>query len=1130
MTIAQDQQGRDLAVDPSKSVIVEAGAGSGKTANLVVRKLRLLAISENPEEVLSITFTRKATAEMRSRVIGALRTVALGATATNAYEEVLYDSARAALKRDKEMGWNLLDNPSRLRVVTFDSLAHMIVRMSPITSQLGGPVVVEEDPSPLYEKAVDRLFQSLDSQGDDSLSQAVFQFLDLMDNRQVRARSFLTNLLARRDQWLAYVLSARDRGEFYDLINESCTELGLGTIAEISTVIEVAGVGPALAQLWSYATENGVKSKAIAELARYKQFPDTKEVDLVFWRGLVDFMLTSGGTFRKRLTDKEGFPAPSKLKGEEKKEAQAMKDLFSQVVSEIEEINPDACALLNRCGVLPEAIEEGSDALALMDTLVEILPVLAADLQVIFTEHGAADHGHVFQAALQALGDETMPGEASLSLDYQIRHILVDEYQDTSKPQTQMLKRLTAGWEQGDGRTLFLVGDPKQSIYKFRDANVSNFLAARRNGLGDIRLTAAYLTENFRSTEAIIEWNNMVYGPVFPAEENIARSEVTFSPSTVPAGVSGGDGVIVRGFYGDPINNAISEADYIATKLKDIQTKHPEETSAILVRNRSHLREILPALKRHKIAWKASDIDPLSSLGVVSDLLCLTRAIMNPMDKLAWVALLRSPLVGITMLEINSFVGRANHVWSALGNIRQPMVPATKAVLDRFTEVMTEALGRYQRKSLRQVVEGAWVALGGPTLTKDAGELEAVRQTLDLISGLEVGGTIMDTENLNRSAARLYASDAAGADNAVEIMTMHKAKGLQFDSVFLPGLANGTRPDEKSLLYWDEWLNDSGQYRMAMAPMAPPGSKDVPLYDFLRARESDKSRQEMARLMYVATTRPQKRLFLTFGLDVLDSGKIATPGKSSLLGIIWKQIEDQAELSESPVRESVTKAPEMVVTRIEGKNFLKSGKLAAPLAQYRGPEQGFGNENVPELSWDNAVAIAAGTVFHRFLQLLNDKQIREVNPADAAKFKPFWERQLRSHGLPIGKLNQGVSLVEEAFKGLNSEDGRYLLADHDQKEAEKPVTLVVDGEAQDLVIDLTFVDNGVRWIVDTKTSAPAEGEPEHAFIARELQRYEEKMALYGKAVAHLGNEPVRLALYLPRIGRVATYGEHRAAA
>ena len=1130
MTIAQDQLGRDLAVDPRKSVIVEAGAGSGKTANLVVRKLRLLAVSEHPEEVLSITFTRKATSEMRSRVIGALRTVALGATPTNAYEEVLYDSARSALDRDRAMGWNLLDNPSRLRIVTFDSLAHMIVRMSPITSQLGGPVVVEEDPSPLYEKAVDRLFQSLNSERDDNLSQAVFQFLDLMDNRQVRARSFLTNLLARRDQWLAYVLSARDRGEFYELINESCNELGLGTINEISTVIQVAGVGPALAQLWLYATENGVKAESIAALASYKQFPDSNEVDLTFWRGLVDFMLTSGGTFRKRVTENEGFPAPSKLKGEAKATAKDMKDLFAQVVSEIEDINPDACALLSRCGVLPEALEEGSDALALMDTLVEILPVLAADLQVIFTEHGAADHAHVFQAALQALGDETMPGEASLALDYQIRHILVDEYQDTSKPQTQMLKRLTAGWEQNEGRTLFLVGDPKQSIYKFRDANVSNFLAARRNGLGDIRLTPAYLTENFRSTQAIIDWNNAVYGPVFPAEENIARSEVTFSPSTVPAGNTGGDDIVVRGFYGDPINNAMSEADFIATKLKEIHANHPEETAAILVRNRSHLREILPALKRHGVAWKAADIDPLSSLGVVSDLLSLTRAIMNPMDKLAWVALLRSPLAGLTMGEINSFVGRANHVWSAISAPQENMTLATKAVLKRFVSVMTEALSRYQRKSLRQIVEGAWVALGGPTLTKDTGELEAVRQTLDLISGLEVGGTIMDTENLNRSASRLYASDAAGADNAVDIMTMHKAKGLQFDSVFLPGLANGTRPDEKSLLYWDEWLNDSGQYRMAMAPMAPPGSRDVPLYDFLRARESDKSRQEMARLMYVATTRPQKRLFLSFGLDVLESGNVATPGRSSLLGIIWKQIEDQAKLTESPARESVAQAPSMNVTRIEGRDFLHTAKLAGPLAQYRGPDQGFGKDNVPALSWDNAVAAAAGTVFHRFLQLLNDKQIRTVKPEDARKFKPFWERQLRSHGLPISKLNQGVSLIEEAFKGLNSDDGRYLLAGHDQKEAEKPVTLVVEGEVQDLVIDLTFVDNGIRWIVDTKTSAPAEGEPEHAYIERELQRYEEKMALYGQAVTHLGKEPVKLALYLPRIGRLVSYSENRAAA
>ena len=263
MTHASDQNGRELAVDVTRSVIVEAGAGSGKTASLVIRKLGLLALSKHPEEVLSITFTRKATAEMRNRVIQALRAVAVGATPTNAYEEGLFAMARKALARDHEMGWNLLDNPSRLRIVTFDALAHMIVRMSPITSQLGGPVAIQEDAMPLYDRAVDRLFQALDYSPIDGLSDAVFRFLELMDNRQPRARAFLTNLLMRRDQWLGYVLSAQDREGFYQLINESTQDLANGTIRSGLSLIDAAQAGPALAQLWRYATDNGVKSEQV---------------------------------------------------------------------------------------------------------------------------------------------------------------------------------------------------------------------------------------------------------------------------------------------------------------------------------------------------------------------------------------------------------------------------------------------------------------------------------------------------------------------------------------------------------------------------------------------------------------------------------------------------------------------------------------------------------------------------------------------------------------------------------------------------------------------------------------------------------------------------------------------------
>jgi ATP-dependent exoDNAse (exonuclease V) beta subunit len=1129
MTHASDQSARDIAVDVSRSVIVEAGAGSGKTACIIVRKLALLAMCKNPEEVLSITFTRKATAEMRNRVIHALRAVANGAVALNPYEETLFDNARRALDRDREMGWNLLDNPSRLRIVTFDALAHMIVRMSPITSQLGGPVAIQEDSGALYDRAVDRLFQALESSPVEGLSDTIFRFLQLMDNRQPRARSFLTNLLARRDQWLGYILSARGREGFYQLVNESTQDLANGTIRSGIDLIDAAGVGPALAQLWRYAASNGVKSELVQAMSAHSRFPKAHESDLSFWGGMGAFLLTGTGTFRKRLTANEGFPPAAKLNAEQKKEAAAMKALFQEITGELMGISEGAEKTILRCANAPEALPTGSKALELMDTLVDILPVLAADLQVVFAEEGVADHNHVFQAALQALGNDLAPGEASLALDYQISHLLVDEFQDTSKPQTTLLKRLTAGWEQGDGRTLFVVGDPKQSVYKFRDANVSNFLSARKLGIGDISLEPVYLTENFRSHTSVIEWNNRVYGPAFPSEENIARSEVTFSPSTVPANTPEGEDISIRGFAGEPVAVAYSEAQYMASKIQETQARHPADSIAILVRNRSHLRQVLPALRQHNIAWKAADIDPLSSLGVVSDLLALTRAIINPMDKLAWAALLHSPLVGLTLSDIELYVGQDTHSWAALSSAKLSKNGDSCNLVRRFKSVMSETLRRFRRKSLRQLVEGAWVALGGPSVARDISEQEATRKVLDLISAHELGGTILNVEDLNRAVSRLYASDMSSAEQAVEIMTMHKSKGLQFDTVFLPGLGNGTRSDEKSLLYWDEWLNDEGQYRMAMAPMAPPGTPDVPLYDFLREQESEKSRQELTRLLYVATTRPKKRLFMTFGVGVGQNEQPGKPSSNSLMGVIWDTVGDETLITfaEEPAAKVQNAG---LVHRLDPAWRFDAAHLISPLAAFRGPEQGFGADNVPELSWDNAVAAAAGTVFHRFVQHLHDTGVRRVVASDASKYRGFWEQELRAHGLPIGKLNQGIDIVRQTFAGLDTEDGLWLLKDHAQKRAEIPVTAVFDGETEDLVIDLMFVEKGTRWIIDTKTSAPTPGEHEDAFVARELNRYHEKMEKYGAAVSHLGNEPVCLALYLPSIGRVSSYTSKSAVA
>ncbi len=143
--------------------------------------------------------------------------------------------------------------------------------------------------------------------------------------------------------------------------------------------------------------------------------------------------------------------------------------------------------------------------------------ILIAQLKVTFQQHGKIDYIENAQAALIALGDDEHPTDLTLSLDYQIKHILIDEFQDTSNSQFSLIEKLIAGWEPNDGRTLFLVGDPMQSIYRFREAEVGLFIRAKTKGIGHLSLTPLTLSVNFRSTPTIVNWINQAFINIFPA-------------------------------------------------------------------------------------------------------------------------------------------------------------------------------------------------------------------------------------------------------------------------------------------------------------------------------------------------------------------------------------------------------------------------------------------------------------------------------------------------------------------------------------------------------------------------------------------------------------------------------------
>ncbi len=243
-------------------------------------------------------------------------------------------------------------------------------------------------------------------------------------------------------------------------------------------------------------------------------------------------------------------------------------------------------------------------------------------------------------------------------LDARLRHVLVDEFQDTSEAQVQLLQSLTAGWERGDGRTLFLVGDPMQSIYRFRNAEVGLFLDVRDRGLGDIELEPLTLRVNFRSTQPIVQWVNQCFARVLPPRDDVLRGAVKYSESVAAPQATDEGGVHVHAFLR---SSRRFEAQTVADIIERRHAEKPDARIAILVQGRSHLLDIVAELARRGIRFQATDIDPLGARPAVLDLLALTRALAHLGDRAAWIGVLRAPWCGLTLADCLALLGGDRH-------------------------------------------------------------------------------------------------------------------------------------------------------------------------------------------------------------------------------------------------------------------------------------------------------------------------------------------------------------------------------------------------------------------------------------------------------------------------------------
>lgn len=1106
-----DQAERSAAVDPSRSFIVQAPAGSGKTELLIQRFLALLGKVERPQQILAITFTRKAAAEMRSRLLNALEAAAEECP-QEAHKKLTWKLASQVLEQDRRQKWELLQNPALLSIQTIDSFNAGLVNKMPWLSRFGGVPELAEDAEPLYLQAAENLLARLDREQPGS--EPLAKLLAHLDNRMERLQQMLVGMLRKRDQWLRHLVGIKG-SDSRALLENGLEQLVAGQLRALSQLMpqalqeELLFCGRyAASQLWDQG------ERPLLALTDLDWLPQPDIDHLPLWQGLADLLLTGKGQLRKpRGVNKNcGFPTGA--------EGAAAKERMQTLLTALEE-TPEFICQLGRSRELPSA-HYAAEQWQILQALIELLPLLVAELWLVFRGEGQADFAEIALKAREALSSVDDPTDLLLKLDSQLEHILVDEFQDTSWLQYQLLETLTSGWQQGDGRTLFLVGDPMQSIYRFREAEVGLFLHTFGGRLGRTgpQLEPLRLSCNFRSQKGLVDWVNDSFTAIFPDRVDAASGAV---PLALAESIHPLQENVACQLH--PLNGRddAAEAEKVLQLITAAHGEDPEQDVAILVRSRTHLPQILRLLRRHEIPYQAQDIDLLGEQPVALDIISLTRALLHRADRLAWLSVLRAPWAALDLHDLHALVADAPYATlpGLLQDVDRLKTLSTEGqmLLTRVWPILEAGLNRRGRLSLRQLVEGCWLALGGAACYDQEG-VENAGLVFALLESLEEGGELPAIDLLEQGLSKLFSAPDTQADGRLQVMTIHKAKGLEFDQVILPGLGRKPRGADSPLLRWLEHPD----FGLLLAPIAPrDGSVQDPIYKLIGQLEKEKQELETARLLYVAATRAKSRLHLIGHVKENSQGDL-TPERDSLLETLWPVVEGAF------IANAITTAePEAVSMRLPLRRLphewqfpeLEAAPLPELIAVGRASDaEAFVDEELLFSGWENQAQRHIGTLVHNLLEMLVKRGLETWGAIAEEQRKQSIARQLATLGVPALEHGNAVqSTIDAIQKTLGSECGRWILADHQESACELALTGLVDGKLTHAIIDRTFIDEkGARWVIDYKVSAPGAGDSQTAFFNKQSEQYRGQLLSYRQLFQQLEpDREIRIALYFPLI-------------
>ncbi len=844
-----DVPARAFAVDPRNNVVLEASAGTGKTSVLVLRYVNLLKAGVDPANILAITFTRKAAAEMRERIVRELK-------ASAARSE--FDPARWTEIRDR-----LGD----IAISTIDAFSLSLLREFPLEADLdpGFDMADETEVPRLIEASLDqalRIFARLAREDADVA-------LVLAQLGVSRTRAGLASLLERRlVAWdaLTRFLAKGPRDLTADIVcRRAATSLQ-------DTLRTVPGGLPA------FLADGPVLHPRFQMLARdLQRLPDLERAGDASIRALLDragaHFLTAEGNPRRSgaippYNSGRDYPSPEAAK----RHRSAVFQIAPQIERVVDAFARDLNAVLAR-------------------GLRRMFAIALEQYRKALDERSVLDFSDVLQRALDLLRRMDEFSQSRFRLESRYHHVLVDEFQDTSRAQWELVSLLIQSWGEGLGLathpSIFIVGDRKQSIYRFRDAEVAVLQQAGRyiEGLRPAGDPRRAIRRSFRALPELLDFVNELFSEMSQAPgrpDDFTYVETDRFPTDGARDTARGP-VLGIAAADDPVACASAVAAEIERLLaeetiRDRKTGVPRLARpgdvAILFRSRASHREFEQALALRRIPSYVYKGLGFFDADEIKDVSALMRYLADPESDLKAAAFLRSRFVRL------SDPGLARLGPGLAAALTADALPASAASLDaEDRRVLTFVRGRV-REWLAQVDRVPPADLLEDLLrsTAYAYELRGPRRLQAWENLKKMRGLVRRIQNrgyatLARIADHIDSLTAGDESNAViealdavNLMTVHASKGLEFPVVFVVNLAKGASGPPRPIRVVVD--GEDGEPSVSVGPFVSATDE----------AEREREKHESRRLLYVALTRARDRLYLS---SALKNGAMQ-PGRGSL--------------------------------------------------------------------------------------------------------------------------------------------------------------------------------------------------------------------------------------------------------